>query len=74
LNNESKNKECFDDQNVFHVPDRVYIDSNGSLFIFGRLTELIKTSAGISVMPTFIENEIKEELSDFIRNCMVVGD
>jgi len=50
MNNDSKNRECFDDQDYFHVPDQVHIDSNGNLFIFGRMTELIKTSAGISGM------------------------
>jgi long-subunit acyl-CoA synthetase (AMP-forming) len=25
-------------------------------------------------MPTFIEDEIKEELSDFVRNCIILGE
>lgn len=48
MNNEAQNKESFDNQNLFHVPDKVSIDNNGNLFIYGRLTELIKTSAGVS--------------------------
>ena len=74
LNAPHKNAESFDNEKLFHVWDLIKIDSDGNLFIHGRVTELIKTQNGVFLMPIFIETQIQEELRDYVRNCMIVGD
>ena len=46
LNNYEKTKETFDDEGWLHTGDIAKIDSNGYLFITGRLKELIITAGG----------------------------
>ena len=56
----------------FHTGDKGEIDSDGFLKITGRKKEMFKTSGGKYVIPTLIENELKE--SHFIDQVMVIGE
>jgi long-chain-fatty-acid--CoA ligase ACSBG len=67
LNNPEKTKETFDDEGWLHTGDIAKIDSQGFLFITGRLKELIITAGGENVAPVIIEDNIKAELPDLIR-------
>lgn len=56
----------------FHTGDKGELDENGFLKITGRKKEMFKTSGGKYVIPTLLENELKE--SHFIEQAMVVGE
>ncbi len=56
----------------FHTGDKGEIDSDGFLKITGRKKEMFKTSGGKYVIPTLLENDLKQ--SRFIEQIMVVGE
>ena len=56
----------------FHTGDKGEIDADGFLKITGRKKEMFKTSGGKYIIPTLIENELKE--SNFIEHVMVIGE
>ncbi len=56
----------------FHTGDKGEIDADGFLKITGRKKEMFKTSGGKYIIPTLIENNLKE--SNFIEQVMVIGE
>ncbi|MBT8258241.1 MAG: AMP-dependent synthetase/ligase [Bacteroidia bacterium] len=56
----------------FHTGDKGEFDEDGFLKITGRKKEMFKTSGGKYVIPTLLENELKQ--SRFIEQVMVVGE
>ena len=56
----------------FHTGDKGAIDDEGFLKITGRKKEMFKTSGGKYIIPTLLENELKQ--SRFIEQVMVVGE
>ncbi|WP_299526862.1 long-chain fatty acid--CoA ligase [Winogradskyella sp.] len=56
----------------FHTGDKGIIDKNGFLKITGRKKEMFKTSGGKYIIPTLLENDLKQSL--FIEQVMVVGE
>jgi long-chain-fatty-acid--CoA ligase ACSBG len=74
LNSREKTEETFDADGWLHTGDIGKIDSDGYLYITGRLKELIITAGGENVAPIPIEDRVKSELSDIVSNCMLVGD
>ncbi len=56
----------------FHTGDKGELDADGFLKITGRKKEMFKTSGGKYVIPTLLENELKQ--SRFIEQVMVVGE
>jgi long-chain acyl-CoA synthetase len=56
----------------FHTGDKGEIDKDGFLKITGRKKEMFKTSGGKYIIPTLLENELKQSL--FIEQVMVVGE
>ncbi len=56
----------------FHTGDKGEIDSDGFLKITGRKKEMFKTSGGKYIIPTLLENELKQ--SRFIEQVMVIGE
>jgi len=56
----------------FHTGDKGEIDVDGFLKITGRKKEMFKTSGGKYIIPTLIENDLKE--SNFIEQVMVIGE
>ena len=59
-------------EDYFHTGDKGEIDNEGFLKITGRKKEMFKTSGGKYVIPTLLENELKE--SHFIEQAMVIGE
>ena len=58
--------------NYFHTGDKGLIDDEGFLKITGRKKEMFKTSGGKYVIPSLLENDLKQ--SRFIEQIMVVGE
>ncbi|WP_298236700.1 AMP-dependent synthetase/ligase [uncultured Algibacter sp.] len=56
----------------FHTGDKGEIDADGFLKITGRKKEMFKTSGGKYVVPTLLENDLKQ--SRFIEQIMVIGE
>ncbi|MDO6802162.1 long-chain fatty acid--CoA ligase [Wenyingzhuangia sp. 1_MG-2023] len=56
----------------FHTGDIGEIDSEGFLKITDRKKEIFKTSGGKYIVPTLLENELKQ--SKFIDQIMVIGE
>ncbi|WP_411767060.1 AMP-dependent synthetase/ligase [Winogradskyella sp. A3E31] len=56
----------------FHTGDKGEVDADGFLKITGRKKEMFKTSGGKYIIPTLLENELKQ--SRFIEQVMVVGE
>ncbi|WP_397363164.1 AMP-dependent synthetase/ligase [Olleya sp. R77988] len=56
----------------FHTGDKGELDEDGFLKITGRKKEMFKTSGGKYVIPTLLENDLKQSL--FIEQVMVVGE
>ncbi|WP_281540476.1 AMP-dependent synthetase/ligase [Maribacter aestuarii] len=56
----------------FHTGDKGELDSDGFLKITGRKKEMFKTSGGKYIIPTLLENELKQ--SRFIEQVMVIGE
>lgn len=73
LNQSEKTKEVIDSDGWLHSGDTGKIDSDGYLYIVGRIKELIVTSGGENIPPVIIEDNIKSEIP-IVSNCMVIGD
>jgi long-chain-fatty-acid--CoA ligase ACSBG len=71
--NEKATREAIDQRGFLHSGDLGRIDPNGSLYITGRIKELIVTAGGENVAPVIIEDMIKERMK-FISNVVVIGD
>lgn len=56
----------------FHTGDIGEIDNEGYLKITDRKKEIFKTSGGKYIVPTLIENQLKQ--SNFIDQIMVIGE
>jgi long-chain acyl-CoA synthetase len=56
----------------FHTGDKGEIDKDGFLKITGRKKEMFKTSGGKYIIPTLLENRLKQ--SRFIEQAMVIGE
>lgn len=56
----------------FHTGDKGELDEDGFLKITGRKKEMFKTSGGKYVIPTLLENDLKQSL--FIEQVMVIGE
>ncbi|QTL04008.1 AMP-binding protein [Aquabacter sp. L1I39] len=51
--------------------DAGYLETDGSLVVLGRVSEVVRTAAGERFIPNFIENRLK--FSSFLRNVAVFG-
>jgi long-chain acyl-CoA synthetase len=56
----------------FHTGDKGEVDNDGFLKITGRKKEMFKTSGGKYIIPTLLENDLKQ--SRFIEQIMVIGE
>ncbi|MEW4924786.1 AMP-dependent synthetase/ligase [Algibacter sp. 2305UL17-15] len=68
---EEKTKEVMTGD-YFHTGDKGELDADGFLKITGRKKEMFKTSGGKYIVPTLLENELKQ--SRFIEQIMVIGE
>ena len=57
---------------MYRTGDVGNLDSDGFLYITGRIKEIIVTAGGENVPPVPIEDDIKQELP-CISNALVVG-
>lgn len=73
LNDPTKTRETFDRGFWLLSGDMATID-DGFVTIRGRIKDVIITSGGKNIAPYPIEDRIKKELSEFVSNCVVVGD
>ncbi|KAK8731594.1 hypothetical protein OTU49_007382 [Cherax quadricarinatus] len=73
LRMEEKTNEAIDGEGWLHTGDIGRVDSDGFLFITGRIKELIITAGGENIAPVLIEDNLKAELP-CISNAMLIGD
>ncbi|CAL4165107.1 unnamed protein product, partial [Meganyctiphanes norvegica] len=68
-----KTNETIDEDGWLHSGDIGKFDSDGFLYITGRIKELVITAGGENIPPVLIEEAVKLELP-FISYCMLIGD
>lgn len=73
LGMEDKTNETIDDEGWLHSGDIGRFDTDGFLYITGRIKELVITAGGENIPPVLIEEKIKKQIP-FISNCMLIGD
>lgn len=73
LKDPEKTRAAIDSQGFYHSEDVGRVDSEGLVYITGRIKELLITAGGENVAPVPIEDEIKHQLSA-VSNCVVIGD
>ncbi|XP_047021110.1 long-chain-fatty-acid--CoA ligase ACSBG2-like isoform X2 [Helicoverpa zea] len=73
LNDEAKTKEAIDDEGWLHSGDIGRVDSNGLLYITGRIKELLITAGGENVAPVLIEQAVQAELLH-VGYAVLIGD
>jgi long-chain acyl-CoA synthetase len=71
-NRPEDNAAVFTADHGFRTGDMGYVDSEGFLYITGRIKEQYKLENGKYVVPTPLEEELK--LSPYVANVMVFGD
>jgi long-chain-fatty-acid--CoA ligase ACSBG len=73
LDQEDKTTAAIDDGGWLHSEDIGKVDSDGYLYITGRLKELLITAGGENVAPVPIEDNIKTALP-FVSQAVLLGD
>ncbi|KAG8229430.1 hypothetical protein J437_LFUL000952 [Ladona fulva] len=73
LNNAQDTKEAFDEEGWFKTGDLGKVDSEGFIYITGRIKELLCTAGGENVAPIPIEDRIKQ-LIPAVNYAIVIGD
>lgn len=71
--NEEETRKTVDRKGFVHSGDEGRVDKNGTVYITGRIKELIVTAGGENIPPVFIENEIIKECP-IVSQVVVIGD
>ena len=75
--NKSATKESFMSKGWFKTGDTGYVDRDGSLYVTGRIKDLIITAGGENISPVPIEDELMLNLNKdkkYFEYAIVVGD
>ncbi len=72
LHNPEETREAIDSDGWFHTGDKGTIDSEGYVYIIGRIKELLKTSNGKMIAPVPIEHTLKK--APFIEMAVVIAE
>lgn len=73
LKEPEKTRDMFTQDNWIRTGDSGFLDTDGNVYINGRIKEIIITSGGENISPNYIEDLIKK-LLPCISNAIVVGD
>ncbi|XP_023572968.1 long-chain-fatty-acid--CoA ligase ACSBG2 [Octodon degus] len=73
LEEEEATMEVMDEEGWLHTGDLGFVDSQGYLYITGRIKELLITAGGENVVPFPIESLVKQKIP-IISNAVLVGD
>lgn len=68
----SKSMEVFQD-GWFKTGDLAEIDENGNIYFKGRKDDVIIRSDGVNIYPEDIENVVKAESRESVKDCVVIG-
>jgi len=68
---ETATREAIDSEGWFHTGDQGEIDEDGFLYVRGRVKELIVTSYGKNIVPSWVEQNL--EKSPLIQQSVVFG-
>lgn len=75
--NTKATKEAFNESGWFKTGDTGYIDRDGSLYVTGRIKDLIITAGGENISPLPIEEKLLSELNNenkLFEYAVVIGD
>uniref|UniRef100_A0A670JZA9 Long-chain-fatty-acid--CoA ligase ACSBG1 n=1 Tax=Podarcis muralis TaxID=64176 RepID=A0A670JZA9_PODMU len=73
LNMEDKTREAIDEDGWLHSGDLGKMDSDGFLYVTGRIKEILITAGGENIPPVPLEDAVKRELP-LVSNAMLIGD
>ncbi|XP_059551240.1 long-chain-fatty-acid--CoA ligase ACSBG2 isoform X1 [Myotis daubentonii] len=73
LEKQEETTEIIDEEGWLHSGDLGLMDSQGFLYVTGRIKEMLITAGGENVAPVPIENRVKERIP-IVSNALLVGD
>ena len=76
LHDDEATREAIQNEGWVHTGDLGYMDSNGFIYITGRIKELVITAGGENVAPLPIETQVLDhpKLHSIVEHCVLVGD
>lgn len=72
FNNEKATRDAIDEDGWLHTGDVGEVDADGYVTITDRKKDILITSGGKNISPSWIENKLK--VSPYVRESIVIGD